>query len=174
MQTAPRFSYLPVSNPALNPSALRKGAVNTSQAAGMTSGLVAGRLAASSPAGGPFEVLDQTGNYSFANISVGRVVATGSAEQKSAQSSDSTPFQVCRAVTQSICAKPSTVEHMLKAHALSCNLRHDTYAAPKYSLVSLLCLQYAAHEISVYILQLYAVPVMHHTFMLHNYTCGHM
>lgn len=60
----------------------------------MSSGLVGGGLASASASGRPFDVLDQTGNYSFANISVGRVVSAAGAEQRAAQSAESSPFQV--------------------------------------------------------------------------------
>lgn len=99
--TAPRFSYLPISNPALSSSALRRGINSTQQTAGLSTGLGAGGLAPATTSGRPFDVLDQTGNYSFANISVGRVVSAASAEQRAAQSAESTPFQV------SVC--PTTV-----------------------------------------------------------------
>ena len=97
--TAPRFSYLPVSNPALSSSALRRGINSTQQTAGMSSGLGAGGLATASTSGRSFDVLDQTGNYSFANISVGRVISAASAEQRAAQSAESTPFQVSTSAT---------------------------------------------------------------------------
>ncbi|KAL0023565.1 hypothetical protein WJX77_002562 [Trebouxia sp. C0004] len=84
--TAPRFSYLPISTPSLTSSALRNHPATTASpmAAGM--GLVSTSPAALAR---PSDMLDQTGDYSFANINVGRAVSAVSAEQQRAVESAS-------------------------------------------------------------------------------------
>ncbi|KAL0025084.1 hypothetical protein WJX79_007064 [Trebouxia sp. C0005] len=84
--TAPRFSYLPISTPSLTSSALRNHPASTASpmAAGM--GLVPTGPAALAR---PSDMLDQTGDYSFANINVGRAMSAVSAEQQRAVESAS-------------------------------------------------------------------------------------
>jgi len=79
--TAPRFSYLPISTPSLNTAALRNHPPTTSNPISAGMGLVP-----AGPAGlaRPSDMLDQTGDYSFANINVGRAVSAVSAEQQRA------------------------------------------------------------------------------------------
>ncbi len=90
--TAPRFSYLPISTPSLTSSALRNHPASTASpmAAGM--GLVPTGPAALAR---PSDMLDQTGDYSFANINVGRAVSAVSAEQQRAvESASGTTLEV--------------------------------------------------------------------------------
>lgn len=86
--TAPRFSYLPISTPSLQNQPMRhvtaKSALPASNGAGI--GLVP-----TGPAGlaRPSDMLEQTGDYSFANINVGRAVSAVTAEQQRAVESAS-------------------------------------------------------------------------------------
>lgn len=90
--TAPRFSYLPISTPSLTSSALRNHPAST--ASPMTAGM---GLVSTGPAAltRPSDMLDQTGDYSFANINVGRAVSAVSAEQQRAvESASGTTLEV--------------------------------------------------------------------------------
>ncbi len=99
--TAPRFSYLPISTPSLTSSALRNHPASTASpmAAGM--GLVPTGPAALAR---PSDMLDQTGDYSFANINVGRAVSAVSAEQQRAvESASGTTLEVSLLVAPLSC-----------------------------------------------------------------------
>ena len=90
--TAPRFSYLPISTPSLTPAALRTHASTTASPMASAMGLVP-----TGPAGmtQPSDMLDQTGDYSFANINVGRAVSAVTAEQQRAvESASGTTLEV--------------------------------------------------------------------------------
>lgn len=84
--TAARFSYLPISTPALTSAALRNLPTSTANPVSSGMGLVPTCLAGLAR---PSDMLDQIGDYSFANINVGRAVSTVSAEQQRAVDSAS-------------------------------------------------------------------------------------
>ncbi|KAL3140348.1 hypothetical protein ABBQ38_004612 [Trebouxia sp. C0009 RCD-2024] len=91
--TAPRFSYLPISTPSLHLQTMRhmpaRSALPASSIAG--TGLLHPAPAVGLPTGParPSDMLEQTGDYSFANISVGRTVSAVTAEQQRAVESAS-------------------------------------------------------------------------------------
>ncbi len=130
--TAPRFSYLPISTPSLTSSALRNHPASTASpmAAGM--GLVFTGPAALAR---PSDMLDQTGDYSFANINVGRAVSAVSAEQQRAvESASGTTLEVSLLVAFLFYA----VMLLLKctAYVLSWRIRHHLLP---------LCLPFGGH-----------------------------
>lgn len=97
--TAPRFSYLPISTPSLHLQTMRhmpaRSALPASSIAG--TGLLHPAPAVGLPTGParPSDMLEQTGDYSFANISVGRTVSAVTAEQQRAvESASGTTLEV--------------------------------------------------------------------------------
>ena len=92
--TAPRFSYLPVSTPSLTTSDLHNLQPATANllSPSLHLGLAPGGPAALAK---PSALLDQTGDYSFANINVGRSLSAANAEQqRAAQSASGTTLEV--------------------------------------------------------------------------------
>ena len=96
--TAPRFSYLPISTPSLHLQAMRHMPASSTLPASSIAGtglLHTGvGLVPTGPAR-PSDMLEQTGDYSFANISVGRAVSAVTAEQQRAvESASGTTLEV--------------------------------------------------------------------------------
>lgn len=97
--TAPRFSYLPISTPSLHLQAMRhlpaSSALPGSSMAGI--GLLpTGPGVGLVPTGPtrPSDMLEQTGDYSFANISVGRAVSAVTEQQRAVDSAGGTALEV--------------------------------------------------------------------------------
>ena len=92
--TAPRFSYLPISTPSLHHQPMRHMTTNSALPASSGAGI---GLVPTSPAGlaRPSHMLEQNGDYSFANINVGRAVSAVTAEQQRAvESASGTTLEV--------------------------------------------------------------------------------
>ena len=92
--TAPRFSYLPISTPSLHHQSMRHMTPNSALPAAIGAGV---GLVPTGPSGlaRPSDLLDQTGDYSFANINVGRAVSAVTAEQQRAvESASGTTLEV--------------------------------------------------------------------------------
>lgn len=92
--TAARFSYLPISTPSLHSQPLRHMPSGSALPAASGAGL---GLISTGPTGlaRPSDMLEQAGDYSFANINVGRAVSAATAEQQRAvESASGTTLEV--------------------------------------------------------------------------------
>ena len=120
--TAPRFSYLPISTPSLYHQPMRHMTANSALPA--SSGAAVG-LVPSGPAGlaRPSYMLEQTGDYSFANINVGRAVSAVAAEQQRAvESASGTTLEVslcCIRFCLTLITWPQVLLHLRTAAAIS-------------------------------------------------------
>ena len=105
--TAPRFSYLPISTPSLHNQPMRHTTAKSALPAANGAGI---GLVPTGPAGlaRPSDMLEQTGDYSFANINVGRAVSAVTAEQQRAvESASGTTLEASNCCIWS-CLTPAT------------------------------------------------------------------
>lgn len=129
--TAPRFSYLPISTPTLHNQPLRQMPPGSALPASSGAGL---GLLSTGPAGlaRPSDMLEQTGDYSFANINVGRAVSAATAEQQRAvESASGTTLEVSRFCIQTL----------LHTSYETSSVLHLTYSARGYTQVSMITLR---------------------------------